>query len=168
MWDFIYLGHRLSSSDEDWPDVHKNLAKARQRWSLISRVLKREGANPHISAMFYKAVVVTVLLFGDETWVVTEDMLGVLESFHRQIARRLAGCAPVYLRREGKWSHPPLGNAYEKAGLYTMEEYIARRKNGIVDYIASRPLYDLCCSKETPEGPAAHQYWWNQKDCLSY
>jgi hypothetical protein len=28
---FLYLGHKLSSSDDDWLDVIKNLAKARQR-----------------------------------------------------------------------------------------------------------------------------------------
>jgi hypothetical protein len=61
--DFIYLGRMLSSSDEDWPDVNKNLVKARRKWDLISHVQRREGADPRITEMFYKAVVMTVLLF---------------------------------------------------------------------------------------------------------
>jgi hypothetical protein len=89
--DFIYLGRMLSSSDEDWPDVHKNLVKARRKWALISRVLRREGSDPRSTAMFCKAVVITVILFGSETWVVTPSMLKALESFHRQIGRRITG-----------------------------------------------------------------------------
>jgi hypothetical protein len=64
---FLYLGRKLSSSDDDWLDVIKNLAKARQRWARISRVLTREGATPRVSAMFYKVVIQTVLLYGSET-----------------------------------------------------------------------------------------------------
>jgi hypothetical protein len=42
--DFIYLGHMLSSSDEDWSDVHNNLVKARRERALISRVPRCAGA----------------------------------------------------------------------------------------------------------------------------
>jgi hypothetical protein len=61
---FLYLGRQLSSTDDDWPDVVKNLAKARKRWATISRVLIHDGATPRISAMFYNAVVQSVLLYG--------------------------------------------------------------------------------------------------------
>jgi hypothetical protein len=27
---FVYLGRKLSSTDDDWPDVYKHVAKARQ------------------------------------------------------------------------------------------------------------------------------------------
>jgi hypothetical protein len=35
---FIYLGRQLSLTDDDLPDVVKNMAKARRRWAMISRV----------------------------------------------------------------------------------------------------------------------------------
>ena len=35
------------------------------------RILIREGERPRISIFFFKAVVQFVLLFGEETWVVT-------------------------------------------------------------------------------------------------
>jgi hypothetical protein len=59
---FIYLGRQLSSADDDWPEVVKNLEKARKRWATISRVLIRDRATPRISEMFYKAVIKSVLL----------------------------------------------------------------------------------------------------------
>jgi hypothetical protein len=99
--DFIELDRILSLLDKDWPDVHNDLVKARRKLDLISRVLRHEGSDPCITAMFYKAVVMAVLLFGSETWVVTTSMLQPLESFYPQIARRITGQALVYLRWEG-------------------------------------------------------------------
>jgi hypothetical protein len=93
----VYLRCKLSSTDEDWPYVHKNLAKSRSRWALVPRVLIREGANSRMLDMFYKAVAQTVLIFGSESWVVTEIMLKTLEVFHRQIACHLEGRYPAYL-----------------------------------------------------------------------
>jgi hypothetical protein len=112
--------------------------------------------------MFYKAVAQTVLLFGSETWVVTPSMMNMLESFHRQVARRISGRSPVYLRREEQWSYPSFGNAYEKTGMYTVEEYITRRRNIIVDYAASHPLFTLCCEAKYEGWGVQHQKWWDQ------
>eukprot|EP00978_Attheya_sp_CCMP212_P044333 scaffold307005_cov42-Attheya_sp.AAC.1 len=53
---FKYLGRLLSSNDDDWPAVHKNLCKDRKSWARISRILTRDGATPRVSGMFYKAV----------------------------------------------------------------------------------------------------------------
>jgi hypothetical protein len=164
---FVYLGRLLSSDDDDWPAVLRNMAKARQRWAYISRILRREGATPRISAMFYKAVVQTVLLFGSESWVLTPSMLGKLEGFHRQIARRLTGRSPVYLRSEGTWQYQPLGNAMEEAGLYSMNEYITRRINKLVDYVATRSIYTMCRETERRGLNRGHQYWWNQDGLCS-
>jgi hypothetical protein len=61
---FVYLGHQLSSTDDDWPDVVKNLAEARNRWATTFRVLIWDGATPRISAMFYMSFVQSVLLYG--------------------------------------------------------------------------------------------------------
>jgi hypothetical protein len=88
---FRYLGHTITSRDTDWMAAHQNLQKAQQRWMHISRVLSREGASPRISAMFYKATIQMVLLFGLETWVVNNDILQLLTSFHHSVARRLTG-----------------------------------------------------------------------------
>jgi hypothetical protein len=159
---FLYLGHKLSSSDDDWLDIIKSLVKARQRWDRISRVLTREGATPRVSAMFYKAVIQTVLLYGSETWVLTARIISKLEGFHRQIARPLTGRAPVYLRREGQWQYSPLGDAMEEAGLFSIDEYITRRRNRISECVETRPLIAVCKEMESLGISSNHQFWWNQ------
>ena len=37
----------------------------------FSIILRREGANPRVSGMFFKAVVQAIILFGFEMWVIT-------------------------------------------------------------------------------------------------
>jgi hypothetical protein len=135
--EFIYLCRLLSSMDEDWSDVVNNLVKARQRWSYISRMLLREGSNPIIVAMFYKAVAQTVLLF--KTWVLTK-----LESFHQLIAGWLTGRAPVYLRREEQWQYSSFRDAMKVDGLLPINEYIARRRKKLAEFVVTRPLGAVC------------------------
>ena len=71
---FKYLGRVISSADDNWPELVKNLAWSRKVWSRMARILSRERAAPLVSGFFFKAVVQAVLLFGAETWVVTPCM----------------------------------------------------------------------------------------------
>ena len=77
---FKYLGRLLTSQDDDFPALYKNLAKSRKRWGMVSRVLCQEGANPRAMAMFYKAVLQAVLFYGSETWVITDRMMKARDS----------------------------------------------------------------------------------------
>ena len=60
---FKYLVQILDRSDYDFPKVHRNVVKACQVWGWIGKLIRREGVDPRVSAMFYHAVVQTVLLF---------------------------------------------------------------------------------------------------------
>jgi hypothetical protein len=124
----VYTIPLLSLMDDNWPDVIKNAGKDQQRWAQISRVPTREGSTAGVLEMFYKAVVQSVLLFGSEPWVLRSKMLSKLKAFNKQIAKRLTGRAPVYLRRDEQWEYSSLGDAMEEAGLFPISEYIARRK----------------------------------------
>ena len=122
---FKYLGRVISAADGDWPAVVKNLARARNFWSRMSRILSREGSAPRVYSFFFKAVVQAVLLFGADTWVVAHHMGKGLRGFQNQVARRLTGRLP---RRtpDGRWIYTSAAAVREEAGLLTMEEYIRR------------------------------------------
>jgi hypothetical protein len=45
---------------------------------------------PKVSAVFYKAVVQSVLLYGSETWNLTKTALAWLEGFHIRAAYHMA------------------------------------------------------------------------------
>ena len=54
----------LDRLDYDWQEVRRNTGKARQVWIRIGKLLRREGVDPQVSAMFYWEVVQAVLPFG--------------------------------------------------------------------------------------------------------
>ena len=160
---FRYLGRPLSANDSDWPALYHNLVKARQRWARATRILTRDGAQPRVSGMFYKAIVQTVLLYGSETWVLTSSMLKVLEGFHNRVARRIAGKMPYYVPTEDRWVYPPTGEALEIAGLYPIQAYLDGRRNRLADYVATRPIRQLYQEVEQPTGgPPNRRWWWDQ------
>jgi hypothetical protein len=123
---FSYTGRQVTSIDDDWPALYPNLKKTRENWGQLLRVLIHEGANRRISGKFYKAVVQSVLICHSETWVVIPSMLHWLDRFHRRIARRLKGGAPIYLQDEGHWVYPPMGNAMQEAACVKKCTFLIR------------------------------------------
>ena len=77
--EFRYPGRVLTATDNDWPAVAGNIRKARVSWGCLTRVLGREGADPKVSRSFYTAVTQQVLLFGEESWVLTKNIEPALE-----------------------------------------------------------------------------------------
>ena len=78
-----------------------NLGKARKSWGRLSRILSREGADPKVSGIFYKAVTQAVLLFGAETWILKLMMEQDLDSFQHRFARKTTRKPPC---RQADWS----------------------------------------------------------------
>ena len=67
----------------------RNVGKDRRVWNRLGKLLRREGAEPQVSAMFYLAVVQIVLLWGAETWVLAEEM-----------SRKMYGVHMVFLKAD--------------------------------------------------------------------
>jgi hypothetical protein len=63
---FKYLGQFLACNNNDTQAMRGNLAKARKCWARVSRVLRAENAAPRVCGVFYKATVMSVLLFSSE------------------------------------------------------------------------------------------------------
>ena len=69
---FKYLGRVITRDDCDAPAIRRNLKRARQVWGRLSKVIATEGVAPRVAGMFYQAVVAAVLLYGSETWCVSD------------------------------------------------------------------------------------------------
>jgi hypothetical protein len=110
--------------------------------------------------MFYKAVVQSVLLYGCETWVITSNMLSVLESFHHRVARRLTRRFPYYIRHADLWICPSVTETLQEAGVFTIQEHISRRREHLQAYAETRPIYETC--QEAGRGPVPNRrFWWD-------
>ena len=107
----------MTEGDDDWLAVVGNLGEVRKSWGRLSRILSREGADPNLSGIFYKAVAQSVFLFRAETWVLTLRMERALDSFQNMFARRVTGKQPRRRRTDGSWEYPPLGGGTEGNGV---------------------------------------------------
>jgi len=84
--------------------------------------------------------------------------MSALRGFHHRVARQITGKQP---RKQGDtWVYPPTADALEEAGMHTMEEYIARRQRRLVDYVATRPIYEVADGTIRLSGTRSRQLWW--------
>ena len=72
----------------------------------------REGVDLKVSRTFYTAVAQVVLLFGEDTWVLTPRMEKALDSFQSRVARRITGRQPRR-KKDRIWDYLPLGGGTE-------------------------------------------------------
>ena len=105
------------------------------------------------------AVVQAVLLFGSETRVLNPWLEKELTGFHHRVERRMAGMVPKH-QPDGTWSYPPIRAAMAMVGLEEIGVYIARCQNTIAQYIATRPIMDLCLVAERKTGMRLSRQWW--------
>ena len=115
-----------------------------------------------MSGNFFKAVVQEVLLFGSETWVFTPRIERALESFQNGASRRITGRQP-WRRGYGQWTYPPLKEAMREAGFEVIWKAITRRQNAVAQYIAARPILDLCERATQRLGTRVSRWWWDQE-----
>ena len=135
---FLYLGRVLTYNNKDILAMRHNLQKARAKWAMIRQLLARDNATPQISAIFYRAIVETVLLYGSETWAITRPMLNTLESFHKKCLRRLVGRQPRLDGNGDLYIPPFFGDTFSKTGSSPIETYIQNWQETVQWYIRSR------------------------------
>ena len=88
---FEYLVFVLTALENDWLEVMGNLCKAWKKWSRMSRILVKEGADVRMPGTSYKAVVQVVLIFRSEMWLLTPHMGQTLVGFQYRVAHQLTG-----------------------------------------------------------------------------
>ena len=84
-------------------------------------------------AKFYLAVVQSVLLYGAESWVVSQRDLKILRSFHRRAVRYMTN---NHIRKldENEWVYPDHDSLERTCGLFDMNTYIKRRRGTLREY----------------------------------
>ena len=94
--------------------------------------------------------------------MVTPRMDRALNSFIHGAARRITGRHP---RRgwDGTWFCPSLEGVMKEAGFTEVRASINRRQNTFAQYIATRPLLDLCEGKTHRGGERVAMRSWYQK-----
>ncbi len=131
----------------------------------MGQVLHGENSAPRIAAQFYKAVVQAVLLYGSETWNLTNLALARLEGFHVCAAYKMARKHQPK-RANGVWVYPKTADILEECGMATIAVYIQSRCQTIAMYMATRPIFKACLEGEQRQGLILLQWWCEQPMCL--
>ena len=63
---FNYLGVTIVFNNINWEYLYQNMRKEKRCWLMVSGVLAKIRATVRTIAIFYKAVVQDVLLYGSE------------------------------------------------------------------------------------------------------
>ena len=89
------------------------------------------------------------------------DMESALDAFQGRVARRLTGRIPRR-GRDGKWVYLSLAGVTKEVGVVRARTSVLRRKNTVVQFIATRPILGLCEVAERRRGTQVPQRWWEQ------
>lgn len=92
-----YLGCLMSQDDDNIQAICVLMQKARATWARIGQVLWSENASPYVAARFYQVVIQAILLYGSESWVISQTTMvrlrvitsGALTGWLRRISPRM-------------------------------------------------------------------------------
>ena len=103
--NFQYMVLTLDQTYDDWPEVQWNAKRAHRFWGIFGKILRREGVEPKLEAMLYRAVTQAVLLFVLDTWVLFSAMDRTVEGTHTIFLRQITG-KWTWQKKDGTWVTP--------------------------------------------------------------
>ena len=119
--DFPYLGSILSSSCSLEAEINARLSKASAAYGRLNqRVFNNRNLKVQTRAAVYRAVCVSTLLYGAETWTLYARHTRKLEAFHLQCLRRILGVT---------WQdHVSYDSIFERTNTPSITSMLAKRQ----------------------------------------
>ena len=94
---FTYLGRVICSTDSDSPAIAARMATAEVTFRcLLRRFLSQRGVSTPTRLKVWKAVIVAQLLYGSETWVMTDADRDRIDAFQQRHLRHILGMNPRF------------------------------------------------------------------------
>ena len=124
--------------------------------------MRREGTDPFVSAVFYRAAVQAVMIFVSETWVLLAEMAKRIEGFHVGLLCQVTG-KTARQQWDRTWKRKGAASVIREKGIHNFGEYINRRYTTVAEWISLRSIYKVC-EKEigTGGGERLCETWWRQ------
>ena len=138
----------------------KKSGRACRVWNRLGKLLRRQGTEARVSAMFYRSVFQTVLIFGEDTWFFPEEISRNLEGVHVGFLRQITG-QRVVQQEEGTWRQVAAQKVLEKAGTQPLGTYIDRSQATVAEWVALRPILEVYDRDKCYKGGGRRRYpWW--------
>ena len=87
--EFIYLGSTMAADGSSDADVKARLAKARQAFRTLRNFWKNANISQQTKLRIFKTNVLSTLLYGSESWKITQAIKNKLEVFQRKCLRSI-------------------------------------------------------------------------------
>ncbi|GAB0098773.1 hypothetical protein DMENIID0001_145710 [Sergentomyia squamirostris] len=88
---FVYLGSTITANNNISTEVRARLLKANRAYFGLSRAFRSRNLSIQTKLLLYRTLILPVLTYSSETWVLTKQNCELLAAFERRILRRIFG-----------------------------------------------------------------------------
>ena len=85
----------------------------------------------------------------------------MIEGFCHRVARWIAEMT-ASKGGGGELGWALMDAALDVTVIWSIREYVRRRQEKIAEYVAGRPIYELCTGADRMEGSSRFIRWWDQ------
>ena len=115
----------LTSNGKDDEDVALRIRKASgMSGSLQACLFKQKGFSNETKVAVYNSLVLSVLLYGSESWALTQRLRDKLRSFHRRCVRSMCRVNMWHVQEY----HITAQALEQRLGISSFETYLVRRR----------------------------------------
>lgn len=129
---FVYLGLLLHFTLRDTYDINRRLTKSNQIMGALQFYWKRPEVNLWAKCYIYRACVLSLLLWGAETWAMTPTHERRLKVFHHRSIRMILGITMKRVEEE-RITNEMVHKAF--CNIETIHETIRYRKLSYIGHI---------------------------------
>jgi hypothetical protein len=132
---FTYLGSVLSATGGSYEDIKTRIGKARYAFNTLRPVWRSTSLSTHSKLRIFNSNVKSVLLYGSETWRVTNTLTNKLQVFMNRCLRNILGI---------KWTDKVKNtDLWKQANQDPVGQQIARRKWRWIGHTLRKPPQDI-------------------------
>ena len=122
---FCYLGSFLSGDTNDEFDVISRLNHGSNAFgALKSSIFANSRISPKVKAAVYESLILPIVLYGSETWCLTEKLFDLLRLFHSRCIRAMCRVNLLHVRKHRISTECLL----ERLNLKSIDCYVTRRQ----------------------------------------
>ena len=122
---FKYLGSCLHRRLQDDADVDNRIKSATGVFGALKKsIFRTRYIKPCTKKNVYTTIILSILLYGSESWCLTEKLMNRLRTFHNQCIRTMCG-----VTRWHTMTHEISNKTLrDRMGMESIDQYISERK----------------------------------------
>eukprot|EP00978_Attheya_sp_CCMP212_P029197 scaffold103061_cov42-Attheya_sp.AAC.1 len=121
---FRYLGSTITSLLNDSIDIDARIAQASKAMSALRKYLRCKQVSLTAKRLIYLAIPINLVLWGAESWAISEKSMEKLSVFHTRSIRAILGIN-IYQVQEHRITNESI---LERINLPNMEKLVAKRQ----------------------------------------